>query len=1487
MSLRYLTWLQRSGASQEALLRLEKGTDSPNTQLHDAAHILGVDLRLCASHPETHRNVNVQKGATPKAEWALRWLLKKLRNEKNYRVDPTSFLLLRQLLDMISPKNLATTLKDHKFLPVLCDTVADLETDISATVRSGQSILSVDSDASQMLNDSSPQKDDRGMQGTKRKRVVSENAEDGVDTDERPPNPASCLLAFIHALDCLYGVVMLAQRALNDDEIAHSHLKLALRGEPAVVARLLGKSFQVAAVAVTEFSQAGKTTDFQHLLYVFPAMLDLWESRSYRQDDTDNKTSNESFAESCFAHALRMQLCLRAGKLDTDERAHLLHAIERTVAIHVLLPARAAFFDRGGKGIDYSKDEPDWSSVKPVTDTFRPIIREQPVVQASQGRSKTHVNPSWQSIELLPELFDTAVRAVPRESFRRQTQEVPWLETLFVAVAELAYSTAKEDDPKTFTAKFVLVLEDLLRIALDRNIGLSLHTVLTHAGYTGLFEQGLDQVQWTVTALVVSLGVDVFLPNSGLRDTRKLLDALLDKIMFQWRNGFTTDSENYKTIKHSIVIPLLKGFAAARDLQTFMDVWQNQLVTLEEARLQNDKLPLFSVWEDDDLCDAYCEVMRASLTSSHVATHIRSATNDIRADNGKISASAQSYAKFVVMEASSRCEELVFGESEKILTEVLDTLTATLSSKQGLHWRWRLWRFLRNLLQNKRPTTGDAIIHEIRSLLIIAAKTISRNHKDLGKSTLAPLESWEAYRFALEAVKGSPSDDRLAVFTTIFEEVSSFVVSILPDDARKSMKSPWNGRVDTLETPRTLALAYVLAIIRVPEVWEWISSENRKSLFQQLLSLATAQYRSSSLPLEAVADDARFLQAWASVVCHEYLLSVPSIVPDLVNLLNQSIENDTSNRRLYVESLQRIPAASITRGLRTTIMNKLHDVVLQQDSPSEVTVGLLTMLAKLAAMPKSDAILTTNWEPISATARAINFEGSDVDLQIMKSFRSLHRAIIAKLLMLNEDARIEMFTNLFARVSKQASRMRQIDRDSMACFLLRLSLSELWVHRKQLRKAFSEEELAACRERVFGLVLTDMKSVKDQCRKQKLEETITLIKTIDALEDFEDLATNNIEVEKFLTKIEKYMEMSIDSGQSRLIRRRLFASKGADSSITEPVLHCAETLTLQSLYAEDQQLFIRATTERFRSMAPEKITRAISEVRGIGLTGDGAGYRLLVIYLAVISLPPVEDKESEVAAELSRLGLTLTDAITKNAYIEQFCFAAECLALLLRVHTRSLTQANIDAVLAAIATCASKEGPRISSKYAPTIYTRLCRLMGLVLSLQRLKIGGRFHLVVTAMDRLLGCLFARSRKRSRSARSQATINQPFWLAPLQAAHTTHYTRLLTSLCDPTVSAVLRPQAGASREALTDETKKAKRIAGQYLQYVVMAYTQNSLRGSLQPDVKAALMPGLYATLDVMSKESMRALNAGLDASARAVFKALYDDYVKFGKWNKA
>ena len=84
--------------------------------------------------------------------------------------------------------------------------------------------------------------------------------------------------------------------------------------------------------------------------------------------------------------------------------------------------------------------------------------------------------------------------------------------------------------------------------------------------------------------------------------------------------------------------------------------------------------------------------------------------------------------------------------------------------------------------------------------------------------------------------------------------------------------------------------------------------------------------------------------------------------------------------------------------------------------------------------------------------------------------------------------------------------------------------------------------------------------------------------------------------------------------------------------------------------------------------------------------------------------------------------------------------------------------------------------------------------------------------------------------------------------------------------------------------LNDITKKARALAGQYLQYFVVEFCCLQLKGKIGPAVRAALDPGLYAVFDAMSKDVMGVVSESLDQQGREVFKSLYQDWVRFGKW---
>src|SRR6266480_898345 len=123
-----------------------------------------------------------------------------------------------------------------------------------------------------------------------------------------------------------------------------------------------------------------------------------------------------------------------------------------------------------------------------------------------------------------------------------------------------------------------------------------------------------------------------------------------------------------------------------------------------------------------------------------------------------------------------------------------------------------------------------------------------------------------------------------------------------------------------------------------------------------------------------------------------------------------------------------------------------------------------------------------------------------------------------------------------------------------------------------------------------------------------------------------------------------------------------------------------------------------------------------------------------------------------------------------------------------------------------------------------------------ILAGHRLKLRGRFHLVIPLMQNLLRCLFLP--KRSTENKAEAHVTIPPWLSfdiVAAAPYATAYAQLLCMLCDPTASSVAIPR-NRHRQELTPATAKARRIAGQYLPHLLKEYIQCQLRYRLLPEV---------------------------------------------------
>jgi nucleolar pre-ribosomal-associated protein 2 len=171
--------------------------------------------------------------------------------------------------------------------------------------------------------------------------------------------------------------------------------------------------------------------------------------------------------------------------------------------------------------------------------------------------------------------------------------------------------------------------------------------------------------------------------------------------------------------------------------------------------------------------------------------------------------------------------------------------------------------------------------------------------------------------------------------------------------------------------------------------------------------------------------------------------------------------------------------------------------------------------------------------------------------------------------------------------------------------------------------------------------------------------------------------------------------------------------------------------------------------------------------------------------------------------------------------------------------------------------------------------------MQAILSNHRLKLQGHTHIAQQAMQSLLRCLFTPLSRNNTKTEAQFGA-QPLWLADpkyqLNSRDAEAFTRLVTSICDPTVSSV----KGARHNSLTSEKDKAKRMASLWMREVLMEYIACQLDMRMLPEIREKMGPGLYSIFETTTVESRRVITSKMDSSGRAVYGGLLEDWRKFG-----
>jgi nucleolar pre-ribosomal-associated protein 2 len=214
-----------------------------------------------------------------------------------------------------------------------------------------------------------------------------------------------------------------------------------------------------------------------------------------------------------------------------------------------------------------------------------------------------------------------------------------------------------------------------------------------------------------------------------------------------------------------------------------------------------------------------------------------------------------------------------------------------------------------------------------------------------------------------------------------------------------------------------------------------------------------------------------------------------------------------------------------------------------------------------------------------------------------------------------------------------------------------------------------------------------------------------------------------------------------------------------------------------------------------------------------------------------------------------------------------------------------IMQYNVDETLTAVALSSSPNGPKFFTENTDDAFLRLCNLIRTVLSLHRRRIrGGRYHLVIAALQSLLHCIFKR-KPASQRKKSDKVVHPP-WLLPSSSSSPLPpkltdksidygFNRLLSTFCEPSVSSV-RSRSNAS--LVDSEREREKREVAAYVGPLLGEVLKGGLAGGFEGNIDV----GVGAIFAILGAEGVKVFARSVDKEGRAMLREMWDEYRRVG-----
>ncbi|KAI1384672.1 Urb2/Npa2 family-domain-containing protein [Hypoxylon trugodes] len=939
-----------------------------------------------------------------------------------------------------------------------------------------------------------------------------------------------------------------------------------------------------------------------------------------------------------------------------------------------------------------------------------------------------------------------------------------------------------------------------------------------------------EETDWNLIAKAVASDADVFLMD----------DALINDVFGRVSFNAGQDADTSEIIVSEIILPLEDAFSKARNFSGFIQKWHNCL-----SKVATDSLDQ-SIWADARIRQRLSSILQTALTTTQLLRILESLD----------STDSPSGALLVVLDGISA------GINEEVFLRIADSKIFELAFKDKsfenippsiLSLRWRI---AGRMASWETSDEVDRLWAELKSIL----------KRTLKKGALSNPETFEAFSCCHKLwLANYPEGKREAELAKIAISLLERLTSEMKAENDISVFRPYLDytfrylpKLAELQKQEATKLREIIGNLfwHVGQRLAVEGDEKLDNLLQTLLHNSDCEDEETLidtlilLPFDAL-DSAEARSGWTQ--------------PQSLSLLLIILE---------------FPQEALTKGRRKRIMSSWKKwrsaITTRASQDSRFAVAVLRLLVKVMQQPTF-------------------YEGMEFDdlVHICSNFANEDKNILAFIeKLVNQTLRqmvISSEEHSLAYLTEASNFVKNLKLEGPKITLAQMLLVKgvaAALHStttgKPLNIAISLGETTRKLERMVQSGVSEFASNSKRIKKiHKYEmELLLLSVALGAAELIAEVHGENPIglTEKTIRQLEGISSSYISEKVSEKVdlgwKIRAFLFRNCPHRYdmeTAPKQLKQVSITIdESLVYNLVDAFVKETDQDVRDTL-------LANLVGCKLTAGSIGPLLGVRRLVEL----MKSEKYEGILDIGAIYQGLVSLLSETSSYRHFKYLSEVLIILLDKQASLMSQFNIETTLSSIVQVCSQSGPRIEEpKAAGEIYDKLYKLTALVLRRHRLRLRGHFPILLSALRALLTTLLTDPNSATKNVTSPEA-RHPWLKSRLQSRHAERFTRLVTLICEPSAGAVAR----ARSSELDSATDAAKRAAGQDMFTILELYIKLQLEVVVPRDIRKALEPGVYSILGITPQGCRRILNESLDANGRAIFRQMFADYKKFGKWS--